>query len=178
MVGPDGVEVDRLGEGAEEGKDVDNLGGVRWQLGLVDAGRELGWRLDVEGERDVLGDVAAAVGERVVTDVGAERVAGIAGLGGGGKCVVHLLPYGEAYGRRGFEVGVVAAGVERSGDVEKGLAGFKRDRGAAGFGLGDARGGGTHRLLAADGGCGGFRLDAAGRPLRGWRLTRRDNAER
>ena len=38
VLDPDGVEVDGLGEGAEEREDVDDLGGVGGELGLVDDG--------------------------------------------------------------------------------------------------------------------------------------------
>jgi hypothetical protein len=49
MFDPDGVEMDVVGEGAEEGKNVDDLSGVGGQLGLVDRGGEL-WRLrQIEG---------------------------------------------------------------------------------------------------------------------------------
>ena len=76
---PEGVEMRGFGEGAEEGKDVDDLGGVGGELGLVDGGGELGRGLEIERERDVLGEVEAGVGEGVFADVGADGVAGVAG---------------------------------------------------------------------------------------------------
>ena len=139
MFDPEGVEMNVLGEGAEEGKDVDDLGGVGRQLGLVGDGGELRRRREVEGERDVLGEVEAAVGEGVLADVGAEGVAAGACGGRGGDRGVDLFADFAADGGGGGEVGVVAAGVQGGGDVEERLAGFEGDGGAAGFGLGDAR---------------------------------------
>ena len=91
MFDPEGVEVNVLGEGAEQGKDVDDLGGVGRKLGFVDGGGELGRGREVEGERDVLGEVEAAVGEGVLADVGAEGVAGGAGASRGGEFGVDLV---------------------------------------------------------------------------------------
>ncbi len=106
---PDGVEMDVFGEGAEPGKDVDDRGGVGRKLGLVDGRGELRRRRKIKGQRDVLGEVEAAVVQRVVADVGAECVAaGARGSGGGDFGVdlfADLLTDWSGVG----EVGVVAA---------------------------------------------------------------------
>ena len=139
MCDPDGVEMNVVGEGAEEGKNVDDLGGVGRQVGLVDGGGQLRRRREVESQRDVLGEVEAAVGQGVLADVGAESVAAGAGLGGGCERGVDLFADLLAHGGGGGEIGVVAAGVQRYGDIEERLAGLERDGGAAGLGLRDAR---------------------------------------
>ena len=66
VLDPEGVELDGLIEGPEQGQDVDDLGGVGGEIGLVDGGGELGRRGEVEREGDVLGEVEAGVGEVVV----------------------------------------------------------------------------------------------------------------
>ena len=66
MLEPEGVEVCLLAEGAEEWKDVDDLGGVGREVGLVGGGGELGRWLEVEGQGDVLGEVEAGVSEGVL----------------------------------------------------------------------------------------------------------------
>ena len=104
MFDPDGVEMNIFGEGSEEGKNVDDLRGIGRQLGLVDGGGQLGRRRQVERQRDVLGEVEAAVGQSVVADVAAEGVA--AGAGGGGGCnlsvdLVANLACGRGWRRQG-----------------------------------------------------------------------------
>ena len=95
MLDPDGVEMNVFGELAQQGKNVDDLGGVGRKLGLVDGGGELGRRREVERERDVLRQVEAAVGEGVLADVGAEGVAAVAGVGRGGELGVDLVADGQ-----------------------------------------------------------------------------------
>ena len=141
MFNPDGVEMNVFGEGSEEGKNVDDLSGVGRELGLVDGGGQLGRRREVEGERDVLGEVEAAVGESVFADIAAEGVPAGAGGGGGCNLGVDLFANLCAHGAGVGEIGVVAAGIEGYGDVEEWLAGFKGDGGAAGLRLCDTRGG-------------------------------------
>ena len=71
-------------------------------------------------------------------DVGTESVSAGAGLGAGGDFGVDLIA-DLAANRGGVgEVGVVAADVERDGEVEERFAGFESDGRAAGFGLSDA----------------------------------------
>ena len=68
----------------------------------------------------------------MITDVAAESVAVIARLGrGGGEGLIDLFANLLADGSGGIEVGVVAADVERGGEVEEGLAGLEGDGGAA-----------------------------------------------
>src|SRR5712672_2136894 len=141
MLDPDGVEVNIFGEGSEEGKDVDDLSGVGREFGLVDGGGQLRRRGQVEGQRDVLGEVEAAVGQSVFADVGAEGVPAGAGRGGGCNLSVDLFANSGAHWAGGGEVGVIAANVGGYRDVEERLAGFKGDGGAASLRLCDARSG-------------------------------------
>src|SRR5438067_2130688 len=84
MLDPDGVEMNIFGESSEEGKDVDDLRGIGRELSLIDGSGQLGRLRQVEGERDVLGEVEAAVCQRVIAYIGAEGIA--TGAGGGGGC--------------------------------------------------------------------------------------------
>ncbi len=120
------------------GKDVDDLGGVGGKLGLVDGGGQFGRRRQVERQRDVLGEVETAVVQGVLADVAAESVAAGAGGGGGGEFGVDLVANLLADGGGVGEIGIVAAGVERDGNIEQGFAGLERDGGAAGLRLSDA----------------------------------------
>jgi hypothetical protein len=141
MFDPDGVEVNIFGEGSEEGKNVNDLRGVGREFGLVYGGGQLGRLGQVEGQRDVLGEVLAAVSESVFADIAAESVPAGAGGGGGCNLRVDLFANLSAHGAGVGEIGVVAAGIERHGDVEKRLAGFKGDGRAARLRLSDTRGG-------------------------------------
>jgi hypothetical protein len=138
VLDPDGVQVNRGGEGAEEGKDVDDLKGVGREIGLVDRWSEFGWRRDVERERDVLGEVEAAVVEGVLADIDAKGVAAVTGLGGGCELSIDLVTDLLADGARSCEIRVVPADVERDREIEEGLAGFKGDGGAACLDLRDS----------------------------------------
>jgi hypothetical protein len=131
MLDPDGVEVNILGEGSEERKDVDYLCGVRREFGLVDGGGEFGRLREVEGQRNVLGEVQAAVGEGVVADIRAEGVATGASRGGGCNLSIDLFANFRAHGTGVGEICVIAADIEGYGDVEERFAGFKGNRGAA-----------------------------------------------
>ena len=64
---------------------------------------------------------------------------GVAGCLGGSERLVHVSADLGAHGRGLVEVGVVAAGVERGGELEERLAGFQRDGGAAPLNLRRAR---------------------------------------
>jgi hypothetical protein len=131
MFYPDGVEVNIFGEGSEERKNVDDLGGVGREFGLVDGGGQLGWRRQVKSQRDVLGKVEAAIGQRVFPDIAAEGVAAGAGRGRGCKLSVDLFANPGAHWAGGGEIGVIAANIEGYGDEEERFAGFKGDGGAA-----------------------------------------------
>ena len=119
MLDPDGVQMNRGVEGAEEGKDVDDLEGVGGHLGLIDGWGEFGGRRKEERERDVLGEVQAAVVEGVVADVDAESVAAVASLGGGGELGVDLVADLLADGAGGGEIGIVTADVEGDREIEE-----------------------------------------------------------
>jgi hypothetical protein len=148
MGDPDAVEVDVLGEGAEKRKNVDDLGGVGRKVRLFDRRVELRGRIEIERERDVLGEIQARLRESVLADVGAESVAVIAGLGcGGGECLVDLIANRLADRSGVLEVGVIAAGIEGGGEIEEWLTSLKRDGGSASFGLCDARTGGRALLI-------------------------------
>ncbi len=133
--------MDVVGEGAEEREDVDDLGGVRRKLGLVGDRGELRRGREIERERDVLGEVEAAVGEGVLADVGAEGITAGAGCGGGSDFGVDLVADLVADRGGGGEVGVVTAGVECGGNVEERLARLEGDGGAACLRLSDMRSG-------------------------------------
>jgi len=151
MRDPDDVKMNVLDELAQQRKYVDDLSGIGRQLGLVDGNCKLRRRQEIECQRNVLGKIEGAVGQGMLADVGAEGIAAGAGFGRGGKFGVDLVTNGRAHRAGGGQVGVVAADVERDGDVEERLAGLERDGGAAGLGLGDARGdlsgGLLHRAL-------------------------------
>ena len=140
MFGPDGLKMDVFGKGAEERKNVDDLGRVGREFGLVYGGGQLRRRRQIEGQRDVLGEIETAVGQGVVADVGAESVSAGARGGGGRDFCVNLCANLAAYRAGGGEIGVVAAGIEGHRDIKKRLAGFQGNGGAAGLGLCDARG--------------------------------------
>jgi hypothetical protein len=154
MTKPDVVKVDVCGEGAQQRKNVDHLRGLRRELGLVEIGRERGRRREVERERDVLADVEAGVIEMMQIDVRAERIARSAGRLRGGQGGVDIGADLGADKSRMLEVGVVAAGVERGGDVEKRLLNFKGDGGSALFDLCGTRAqrrvGGVLRMRSRD----------------------------
>ncbi len=135
MFGPDGLKMDVFGKGAEERKNVDDLGGVGRELGLVYGGGQLRRRRQIEGQRDVLGEIETAIGQGVAADVGAESVAAGAGGGGGRDFGVNLCANFAAHRAGGGEIGVVAASIEGHGNIEKGLAGFQGDGRAAGLWL-------------------------------------------
>jgi hypothetical protein len=141
MFGPDGAEVNIFSEGSEKRKNVDDLGGVWRELGLVGGGGQLGRRGQIESQRDVLGEVKAAIGQSVFANVAAESVPAGAGGGRGCNLRIDLFANPGAYGAGGREVGVVSANVEGYGDVEERLAGFKGNGGATRLRLCDARGG-------------------------------------
>jgi hypothetical protein len=141
MFDPDGVEVNIFGEGSEEGKNIDDLGGVWREFGLVGGWCQFGRRGKIESQRDVLGEVKAAIGQSVFANVAAESVPAGAGGGGGCNLRIDLFANPGAYGAGGSEVGVVPANVEGYGDVEKRLAGFKGNGRATRLRLCDARGG-------------------------------------
>ena len=78
-------------------------------------------------------------GQLVIGDIAAESVAVIArGRRGRGERLVDLFANFFADRRGGIEVGVVAAGVERDGEIEERLTGLEGDGGSAGLGLCDA----------------------------------------
>ncbi len=135
---PDGVKIDVFAELPQQGKDVDDLRGVGGKLSLIDGGRKLRGRGEIERKRDVLREIERAVGEGVLADIGAESVAAVAGIGGGGEVGVDLVANGLAHGGRCGEIGIVAADVQRDCDIEESLAGLERDGGTTGLGLGDA----------------------------------------
>ena len=127
---PDGVQVGGLGKGAQDGQNVDDGERVGRHLGLLDKGLELGGGAEEKGERDILGELPALVGELVLGHVLADR--GLRG-GGGGRLGGSLGEVGADLGPHGLrigEAGVVAAGVEGGGEIEQRLAGFKGDGGA------------------------------------------------
>ncbi len=105
MFDPDSVEVNIFGEGSEEGKNVDDLSGIGREFGLVDGGGQLGWRRQVKSQRDVLGEVEAAVGQCVFADIGAEGVAAGAGRSRGCKLSVDLFANPGAHWAGGGEIG-------------------------------------------------------------------------
>jgi hypothetical protein len=130
--------VHRGGEAAEERKDVDDLEGVGREVGLVDRWSEFWRRREVKRERDVLGEVEAAVVEGVVADVDAEGVATVASFGGGCELGVDFVADLLANGARCGEIRIVSADVERDGEIEERLAGFEGDGGAASLYLCDS----------------------------------------
>src|SRR5271170_8229780 len=140
MFGPDGLKMDVFGKGAKEWKNVDDLGGVGRELCLVYGGGQLRRRQQIEGQRDVLGEIETAIGQGVAADVGAESVAAGAGGGGGRDFGVNLCANFAAYRAGGGEIGVVAASVEGHRNIEKRLAGFQSDGRAASLRLCDACG--------------------------------------
>ena len=144
----------RIGEGAQQGKNLHHRRGLRRQIGQIDRGRKLRRGRQVQRERDVLRNVAACVAERVLAQEEAHRVACVARLRGGGQLLVHLiahlLPDGVGVG----QPRVVAAGVQRGGQREQRLAGLQREGRAARLRLRNAR----HRRRVH-----GLRLRRAGR---------------
>ena len=135
MLGPEGVEMDIVGERAEQRKDVDDLRRVRRQLGLVGDRCQLRRRRKVKRERDVLGEVETTVGQGVVADVGAEGITAGASGRRSSQFRVDLLANLPSDRRRCGQIGVVAAGVQRHGNIKERFAGLKRDGRAAGLRL-------------------------------------------
>ena len=96
---PDDVQVDVLGEGAQEGQNAFDLGGVGRHVILVDAGREGGRRGDVEGQRTYCARSRPA-SKVVLVDEGAELVAVAAGLR---DCAMAWLTCSRTWARMGSD---------------------------------------------------------------------------
>ncbi len=75
MLDPESIEAHGLGKGADQGQHLDDRGGVRRQLGDAYRGRKQWRRREVQCQRDILGERAAGVIQRMPADEGAERIA-------------------------------------------------------------------------------------------------------
>jgi len=130
---PDDVEVDVLGEAAQDGEDGFDLGGVGRHVRLIGTGVESGRGCDVEGERDVLREVQAGIGKMMLVDEGAELVAVVAGLRRLIDGLVDLLAHLGADGIGLLQPIVVSAGIEGDGDIEESFTVGEADRGSGGI---------------------------------------------
>ncbi len=124
------MQVDQLIKAAQQRQYVFHAAGIRRHVRAFGARRQLRGRRDVEGERNILRQVRSGVGKPMLSDESANLFVRIARIRRSLKRLVDLIPNLLAHRVGGGEPLVIAAGIQRRGNVEKRLAVLQADVGA------------------------------------------------
>jgi len=117
VLDPDGVQLRGIHEGAQLRKHVDDVVRVRRHVASLTLVPALA--SDKRRARHTV-QIVAGIAELVVADVSAQRVAIVTGGRRVEQSSVHIVAHPLADGVGFRESGVIAAGVERGGDIERG----------------------------------------------------------
>ncbi len=126
------MQIDQLAKAAQQRQNVFHPARVRRHVGAFGAGREIRGRRDVEGERNILRQIGSGVGKPMLSDESANLFVRVARIRRSLERLVDLLPDLLAQRVGGGKPLIIAAGIQRRGNVEKRLAVLQADVGTGG----------------------------------------------